>query len=70
MDNTRIPLSAFETSFQLLGTQVDVGELECILATLIYNGYIKGYISHQKKFLVTAKADQDPFPKLSSVIRK
>ncbi len=40
--------------------EVDLDEAECIVANLIYNGKVKGYISHQKSFLVLSK--QDPFP--------
>jgi len=36
-------------------------ETECILANLIYNGYIKGYLSHTNGVLVLSK--KDPFPK-------
>ena len=32
--------------------ELDLDELECILANLIAMGYIKGYISHEKKVLV------------------
>jgi nuclear mRNA export protein PCID2/THP1 len=39
---------------------VDIDEVECIVANLIYAGKVKGYISHQKSFLVLSK--QDPFP--------
>lgn len=39
---------------------LDMDELECILANLIYMGLIKGYISHENRLLVLAK--QDPFP--------
>lgn len=42
------------------GGALDLDEVECIVANLIYNGKIKGYISHQKSFLVLSK--QDPFP--------
>lgn len=39
---------------------VDVDEVECIVANLIYTQKVKGYISHQKSLLVLSK--QDPFP--------
>ena len=38
----------------------DLDELECTLANLIYSGYLKGYIAHEKRILVLSKAD--PFP--------
>jgi hypothetical protein len=45
---------------------VDMSEIECILANLIYQGKIKGYISHKGGLLIVSK--QDPFPK-SAVIK-
>ncbi|CCI50016.1 unnamed protein product [Albugo candida] len=44
---------------------MDMNELECILANLIFKGYIKGYMSHQKKILVVSKAQ--PFPPITTV---
>ena len=44
---------------------IDLDEVECILANLIYRGYIRGYLSHAKRVLVLSK--RDPFP-TSSVI--
>jgi nuclear mRNA export protein PCID2/THP1 len=40
--------------------EMDIDEIECILANLIYQNKIKGYISHQKRILVIGK--NDPFP--------
>lgn len=39
---------------------LDMDEVECIIANLIYMGYIKGYLNHEKRFMVLSKAD--PFP--------
>ena len=39
---------------------VDLDETECILANLIYEGKIKGYISHQHQKLVISKANAFP----------
>ena len=44
---------------------MDADEIECILANLIYSGYIKGYISHQHGKLVLSKSNA--FPPLSEV---
>ncbi|VDM53321.1 unnamed protein product [Angiostrongylus costaricensis] len=61
-----IPLKAFYIIIQYLGiTDVDEDELECIVANLIAEKKIKGYISHQHQKLVISK--KDPFPPLSSV---
>ncbi len=44
---------------------MDMDEIECVIANLIYKGYMKGYMSHQKKILVVSKAD--PFPAITDV---
>ena len=44
---------------------MDVDEIECVLANLIYSGYLKGYISHQHGKLVVSKGVA--FPPLSEV---
>ena len=36
-------------------SELDLDELECIIANQIYLGLIKGYISHEKRVLVLAK---------------
>jgi hypothetical protein len=46
---------------QWMDEDVDLDEVECILSNLIYQGKIKGYISHEKRTLIISKAD--PFPK-------
>lgn len=44
---------------------MDEDELECILANLIVEKKIKGYLSHMHKKLVISK--QNPFPALSTI---
>jgi PCI domain len=39
---------------------LDLDEVECMLANLIYMGLIKGYISHEQSLMVLAR--EDPFP--------
>ena len=39
---------------------MEATEIECILANMIYKGYIRGYIAHEKGVLVLSK--RDPFP--------
>lgn len=34
---------------------LDLDELETIIATMISRGYLMGYISHEKRFLVLSK---------------
>ena len=58
-----VPLAYVSHAFEWLGMPMDLDEIECILANLIYRGYIRGYIAHTKRILVLSK--RDPFPKLS-----
>ena len=65
--STRLNLASFECAMRWMGEEVDLDEIECILANLIFQGKVKGYLSHQKRFLVVSKAE--PFP-LSAVVKK
>jgi len=47
---------------QQFGVDIDVDEMESILANLIYEGYIKGYLSHQAGVMVVSSSNA--FPKL------
>ena len=44
--------------------ELDLDEVECLLANLIGNSYIKGYISHEQRVLVLSKDMRDAFPSL------
>lgn len=60
----QLPISAFTVAFHWMGeTDVDDDEMQCILANLIYEDKIKGYISYQFKKLVVSKVNA--FPPLS-----
>lgn len=43
-------------------SELDLDEVECLLASLIGNGMIKGYISHEQRVLVLSKDMKDAFP--------
>jgi hypothetical protein len=45
--------------------EIDLDETQCIVSNLIYEGKIKGYLSHQHKKLVVSK--QNAFPGLSTL---
>lgn len=62
----QINLEYIAKSFKWLGVPIDLDEVECILANLIYKQYIRGYLSHTKRVLVLSK--KDPFP-ASKVIK-
>lgn len=42
-------------------SELDLDELECLIANLIFQGLVKGYIIHEKRMLLLANK-QDPFP--------
>lgn len=64
---TQIALAHVANSFKGLGMPIDLDEIECLLANLIYRGYVRGYLSHTKRVLVLSK--RDPFP-VSAVVAK
>ncbi|EPQ19060.1 PCI domain-containing protein 2 [Myotis brandtii] len=66
LKTNQLPLDAFLVALKFMQVEdVDIDEVQCILANLIYMGHIKGYISHQHQKLVVSK--QNPFPPLSTV---
>lgn len=64
--NHIVPLKDAVKAFKWLGMPVDLDEIECILANLIYDGHVRGYLSHEKRVIVLSKLN--PFP--SDVIVK
>jgi hypothetical protein len=60
MQKHQLPLDYVAKSFKWLGISIDLDEVECILANLIFRGCVRGYISHSKRILVLSK--KDPFP--------
>lgn len=62
----QLPLDCFLVALKMMKVDdIDIEEVQCLLANLIFMGHIKGYISHQHQKLVVSK--QNPFPALSSV---
>lgn len=67
LNTHQIPVLSLLVALQMYGMEdIDMDETECLLANLIYEGKIKGYISYQHKKLVISK--QNPFPSLSTII--
>ena len=62
--STRIPIHMFHCAVRVVGMRVDVEEVECFVANMIYKGLIKGYISHEKQMVVLA-SNNAAFPRLS-----
>lgn len=63
----QIDIANFQAALQIMGhDDVDAAETQCIVANLIYDGKIKGYISYQHQKVVVSK--QNAFPPLTSLI--
>lgn len=66
LNTHQIPVQSLLVALQMYGMEdIDMDETECLLANLIHEGKIKGYISFQHKKLVISK--QNPFPPLSTI---
>ena len=63
---TKLDIGAFKRCLDSIGVSMDKDEVECVLANLIYKGYIKGYLSHQHAKLVVSKGNA--FPPLREVL--
>merc|ERR1712129_539360 len=48
---SQVKIALLRQSLKHCGEDIEIGEVECVLANLIFTGYIKGYISHQKATL-------------------
>ncbi|XP_023940759.1 PCI domain-containing protein 2 homolog [Bicyclus anynana] len=65
-NNHQIDIANFQAALQMMGEEdMSSDETQCIVANLIYQGKIKGYISYQHKKVVVSK--QNAFPPLSSL---
>ncbi|KAM6945496.1 LOW QUALITY PROTEIN: PCI domain-containing protein 2 [Aplochiton taeniatus] len=65
LNTHQLPLDTFLVALKMMQVEdVDIDEVQCILANLIYMRHIKGYISHQHQKLVVSK--QNPFPSIYS----
>lgn len=60
--STRVPISMFYCALKLRGGDADVSEeeAECLVANMIYKGYMRGYISHEKQMVVLAATNTFP----------
>ncbi|XP_050216472.1 enhanced ethylene response protein 5 [Mercurialis annua] len=59
----QMKLEVIIKAFKWLEMDMDLDEVECIVAILIYKNLMKGYFAHKSKVVVLSK--QDPFPKLN-----
>uniref|UniRef100_A0A803MDF1 PCI domain-containing protein n=1 Tax=Chenopodium quinoa TaxID=63459 RepID=A0A803MDF1_CHEQI len=58
----QVKLDIIVKALKWLQIDMDLDEVECIVAILIHKNLIKGYFAHKSKVVVLSK--QDPFPKL------
>ncbi|KAG6812094.1 hypothetical protein H0H92_004394 [Tricholoma furcatifolium] len=61
--STRIPVSMFTSSLRISGIDASEDEAECLVANMIYKGFMRGYISHEKRMVVLAQ--NNAFPRLA-----
>ncbi|KAL4194642.1 hypothetical protein AMTRI_Chr05g69540 [Amborella trichopoda] len=59
----QVKLEVIVKAFRWLEIDMDVDEVECIMAILIHKNLMKGYFAHKSKVVVLSK--QDPFPRLN-----
>ncbi|KAF8400984.1 hypothetical protein HHK36_014287 [Tetracentron sinense] len=59
----QVKLEVIVKALKWLEMDMDVDEVECIVAILIYKNLVKGYFAHKSKVVVLSK--QDPFPELN-----
>jgi COP9 signalosome complex subunit 12 len=57
---TRIPVQMFHAGLHVAGQDVGVDEAECFIAVMIYKGFVRGYISHEKRIVVVAATSAFP----------
>ena len=55
-----------QAALRVKGTEMELDEVECVLATLIASGFMKGYISHQHSKVVLSL--KNAFPPLTQML--
>jgi len=64
LEPNKMPLSVLLAALRVKGMpNITTDELECILANLIFKGYLKGYIAHSRAIVLPKK---NPFPALNT----
>ncbi|KAI1465507.1 uncharacterized protein F4812DRAFT_439054 [Daldinia caldariorum] len=62
---TRIPVAEFAAAIKISGGgDIDTDEVECLLANMIYKNLMKGYIAHERGFVVLSKTGAFPGTKV------
>lgn len=55
-------MALFHSALNISGMEASPEEAECLVANMIYKGYMKGYISHEKQMVVLS--NMNAFPRL------
>ncbi|KAI0314461.1 hypothetical protein OF83DRAFT_1063803 [Amylostereum chailletii] len=58
--SNRIPIAMFQSALRVCGMDSDEAEAECLVANMIYRGYMRGYISHERSMVVLANTNVFP----------
>ncbi|EFX85927.1 hypothetical protein DAPPUDRAFT_309103 [Daphnia pulex] len=67
MKTHQIPIEAYLEALKFMGVEdIDLDETQCIIANLIFENKIKGYISNSHNKLVISK--QNAFPSLAAIV--
>ncbi len=69
VEKVQVPLEIIHIGLKEAGEEEDdleLDEAEALLANLMFKGWIKGYLSHEKRKVVFSKAA--PFPSLREVV--
>ncbi|KAL1939966.1 hypothetical protein VTO73DRAFT_9301 [Trametes versicolor] len=61
--STRIPVSMFLAALRTADEETASEEAECLVANMIFKGFMRGYISHEKQMVVLSNTN--PFPRLA-----
>jgi hypothetical protein len=70
-DYPRMKLAHFERALAWLGADMDLDEIECILANLIGQGFIKAYLHHKSREMICKRgAIGEAFPNAAAAIAK
>ncbi|TIA95560.1 hypothetical protein E3P94_03652 [Wallemia ichthyophaga] len=67
-----IDIALFRIALSVSGVYIETAEVECLLAGMIFKGYMKGYIAHQQQKVVLSDFlanKPHPFPPVKSVRR-
>lgn len=63
-------LAALQTALQVAGSPMELEEVECVIANLIYNSLVRGYMATQRDSTFLILSQKEPFPKIAQAILK